>query len=177
MEKSQTNEVITKKPTNHLKKQNKLLWGWNSAAIGLMFYYVNKQKRGVSMVGYFKKAVGNDDEDVGSEAGASSWISMQSQPPQPCSMMTMTMVVAMMRIFTCIKVPIHILDASSLLTLIIFRIAEIGMQRLSQCKKQSAHFQLYKHLGSLDNQLFFQKSWTNCLDNKDAVLATEHSGG
>ena len=78
-------------------------------------------------------------------------------------------------LFTCIK--IHILDESSLLTLIIFRIAEIGMQRLSQCKKQSAHFQLYKHLGSLDNQLFFQKSWTDCLDNKDAVLATEHSGG
>ena len=123
-----------------------------SAAIGLMFYYENKQKRSVSMVGYFKKAVGNDDEDAGSEAGASSWISMQSQPPQPCSMMTMTMMVAMMRIFTCIK--IHILDESSLLTLIIFRIAEIGMQRLSQCKKQSAHFQLYKHLGSLDNQLF-----------------------
>ena len=72
-----------------------------SAAIGLMFHYENKQKRSVSMVGYFKKAVGNDDEDAGSEAGASSWISMQSQPPQPCSMMTMTMVVAMMRIFTC----------------------------------------------------------------------------
>ena len=37
-----------------------------------MFYYENKQKRSVSMVGYFEKAVGNDDEDVGSEAGASS---------------------------------------------------------------------------------------------------------